>query len=133
MSYLNNPFIKFIVALALVFSPIRHALLTVFCLVIADMVLGTLASKKRGEPITSAGFGRTVVKLFVYSAAICFAFLTQHYLTGEIFPVLNIVNSLVGLTEIKSLIESLNELSGTNLLKVVLDKLSSANYTKGGE
>jgi len=133
MEYLNKPFIKFILGIALVFSPIKQMLITAFCLVMADMILGMLAARKRKEPITSAGLGRTPVKLFVYGASICLGFLTQQYLTGDTFPILNIITSLIGLTEIKSILENLNDVSGTDLLRAILDKLSSVNYKKKDE
>ncbi len=133
MELLNKPLLKFLIGIALVFAPIQQMLITAMCLVLSDMVLGVIAAHKRKEPITSAGLGRTPVKLFVYGASICLGFLTQQYLTGNTFPVLNIITSLIGLTEIKSILENLNDVSGTDLLRLILDKLSSANYKKKDE
>ncbi len=117
-------------ALLSVFAPIRSVLLTALTLVLADLILGILASHKRGEKITSAGLQRTIVKLVVYMAAIMLAFLTQTYLTGETVAVCKIVSSFVGLTELTSIVESLNELSGGSLLKALLDKFGSQNSVK---
>jgi len=133
MEYLNKPFFKFLIGIALVFAPVKQMLITAFCLVLADMLFGIFAARKRKDPITSAGLGRTLVKIFVYSMSICLGFLTEHYLTGGTFPILSIITSLIGLTEIKSILENLNEISGTDLLRSILDKLSSVNYKKKDE
>jgi len=130
MELLNKPLVKFIIGVALVFGPVKQMLITALCLVLADMVFGIFAARKRGEKLVSAGYGRTIVKIFVYGSSICLGFLTEKYLTGGTFPVLNIITSLIGLTEIKSILENLNEISGMDLLRAVLDKLSSVNYSK---
>jgi phage-related holin len=115
------------IAVVMVFAPIKSVLLTALVLVLADLISGVLASRKRGEQITSAGFQRTVIKLSVYMAAIMLAFLTETYLTGATVAVCKIVSSFVGLTEITSIIENLNELSGGSLLKALIAKLGSQN------
>ncbi len=117
-------------AILTVFAPIASVLLTALTLVLADLILGIAASHKRGEKITSAGLQRTIVKLVVYMAAIMLAFLTQTYLTGETIAVCKIVSSFVGLTELTSIVESLNEISGGSLLKALLDKFGSRNALK---
>jgi hypothetical protein len=88
------------------------------------MVMGILAAKKRGEPITSSGLKRTVVKTFVYEAVIMMGYLTEQYLTGDLIPVVKILGGLVGLTEFKSVLENAEELTGIPLLKTIIDKLS---------
>lgn len=117
-------------SMLLVFAPIQAVLLTTFTLVMADLILGIMAARKRGELITSAGFQRTIIKLAVYEAAICFGFLAETYLTGPLVPISKIVAGFVGLTEITSIFESLNEVSGQNLLKGIIDKLASKNDPK---
>ncbi len=120
-----------LVALLTVFAPIRSVLLTALTLVMVDLITGMLASRHRGEKITSAGLQRTIVKLVVYMLAIILAFLTETYLTGTTVAVCKIVTSFVGLTEITSIIENLNELSGGSLLKALISKLGSQNKDDG--
>lgn len=110
-----------------VFAPIKAALATVLVLIVADLALGIWAAKKRGELITSAGLRRTVVKLVVYEVAVLLSFLAQQYLTGELVPVMQLTTAYIGLVEVKSVVENLNEISGTSLLKSLLDKLNSLN------
>lgn len=110
-----------------VFAPIKAVIVTTLVLVLADLILGVLAAKKRGELLTSAGLRRTITKIFVYETALMLAFLTEQYLTGELVPVCKIVSSFIGLVELKSCTENLNEISGGSLLKVLLEKLGSVN------
>ena len=110
-----------------VFTPIKTAIITAFVLALIDTALGILAAKKRGEEINSAGFRRSVVKIFVYEAAIMLGYLTETYLTGPEIPVDKIITGFVGLTEITSIVENLNEITGTNLLGSLISKLGSQN------
>lgn len=119
--------INMMMAMTAVFAPAKGMVLTALVLVIMDMITGMLASRKQKEPITSAGIGRSVVKTMVYEAAILLAFLTQQYLTGPEVPVSNIVAGLIGLTELKSVMENLNIVSGGSLLSSIIDKLGSRN------
>lgn len=107
-----------------VFAPIKAAVLVAFILVMVDLFTGVWASWKRGQKITSAGLKRTVGKIALYEIAICAAFLCQQYLTGDLLPVFKLVTALVGAVELKSCLENLDSISGTNLFKVILDKLT---------
>lgn len=114
-----------VISILLVFAPIKAVLLTTFALVFVDLIAGIWAAVQRGEKITSSGLKRTLIKLFVYEVAVMAAFLCETYLTGAIVPLSKIVSGFVGLTELKSLIESLNELSGGSVLKGLVEKLGS--------
>jgi hypothetical protein len=124
---LKNWAIKLSLTILAIFAPAGPMVLTVGALCIVDLVTGILAARKRGEAITSAGIGRTVSKLLVYEGAVLLAFLTQQYLTGPAVPCAQIVASLVGLTELTSCLENINELSGKDLLKSIIKKISSKN------
>lgn len=108
-----------------VFLPIKATLVVVLLLVLVDLVSGVLASHKRGEPITSKGFQRTIVKLLVYLSVVMLGFLVEQYLTGDILPVVKILGGMVGMTELKSVLENLEELTGIPLLKLLIQKLTS--------
>jgi hypothetical protein len=92
--------------------PIRPALITIMALPIADLILGLMSAKKKGTPITSSGLKRTVAKILMYEVAVTLAFVTQSYLTGDFIPAVHIVAGLIGVTELKSCLEHLDELSG---------------------
>lgn len=124
---MKETLIKLLVVIATVLAPIKGALITCGMLVIIDLITGIWASKIRKEAITSAGIRRTVSKLFVYEIAIILAYFTEGYLTGADVPVLKVVTGLVGVTELLSCLENINTISGTNVLKTIIDKIGSEN------
>ena len=121
---------KFLLVLLMVFAPIQAAIITVFVLIMADLVTGVYAAWKSEELITSSGLRRTITKLCVYEAALLLGFLTQTYLTGPYVPVSTIVSTFIGVTELKSVIENLNSISGGSLLASLVSKLGSDNGRK---
>lgn len=114
-----------------VFTPIKAALLTVLVLVIVDLVTGVIAAYKRNEKITSAELRRSLSKIVIYEVTLCLAYLSEHYLISDEIPVMKLVSGMVGLVELKSILENLNEISGENLLKAIVEKLGSSNQAKG--
>ncbi len=110
-----------------VFAPIQAAILAALGLVLADLIIGILAARKRGEPITSAGIRRTITKIFVYEAALMLGFLTEKYMIGDLVPVSKLVAGLIGAVELKSILESLDEINGTPLLGALIKQLGSKN------
>lgn len=112
-----------------VFAPIYHLLLTTGVLIVVDLVTGIWSASNRKEPITSAGLRRTVTKLFVYEVAIMLAYLTEHYMS-DIIPFVKMASAMVSLVELKSVYENLNDISGSDLLKVLITKLGSENQEK---
>lgn len=129
-----NTYIKYSVNLLLatmaVFAPIKPAVITVMVLTIIDLITGVIAAKRRQEPITSAGFGRTIVKILVYEAATLCAYLAQKYLVLDIMPVCTLVTSLIGITELKSVLENLDSISGGSFFSSLITKLNSTNDPK---
>lgn len=107
-----------------VFAPIQSLLLTTGVMIMADLVTGVMAARKRGEKITSGGFRRTLVKIFVYELALMLAFLAEKYMS-DLLPFVKIASSMISLVELTSIYENLNSISGMNLLKGLIDKLGS--------
>jgi phage-related holin len=116
---------RLIVAAILVMAPAKSMIITTLVLILIDLVTGVLASRKMKRPITSSGLKKTIVKLAIYEVAIIAAFLTQTYLTGTEVPVSSIVTGYIGLTELTSVIENLNIISGNKLLKTLIEKLGT--------
>lgn len=114
-----------LIAVGVVLAPIKMALIVALGLCVIDLILGILAARKRKDPIVSYGIRRTIQKIFVYEAAIICAFLVEQYLMGPDLMVLKLVTTLIGLAELKSVLENLNELSDGSLLKSILDKLGA--------
>jgi hypothetical protein len=117
----------FILAAITILAPIQAALTTAGCLVMLDLILGIIAAKKRGAPITSAGLRRTVSKMVIFQIAIITGFLTEKYLTGDLVPVCKIITAFIGLTEIKSIVENLNAINGNSIFSDLITKLGSKN------
>lgn len=113
----------FLLSILAIFAPIKAVIITAIVLVIADLITGVLAAKKRGEAITSSGFKTTVGKILLYEVAICLAFLVQQYLTGDLFPASKLVAALIGLTELKSILENLDTISGNGMFRLLLQKV----------
>lgn len=109
--------------------PIKAVILTVGIVVFADLFTGILAARKRGEKITSAGLSRTVAKLAVYQTVIITGYLIQINLVSNMLPLVNIVGSVIGLVEFKSLVENANYILGDDMFKEVIKRLSSKNDT----
>lgn len=116
---------KTLLVLVAVFAPAKAMLLTALVLVVADMITGIWASLKAGESLSSAKLKKSVLKLLVYELAIGLAFLAQKHLTGEAVPIASIVAGFVGLTEMLSVLENLNRISGGTLLAGLIKNLNS--------
>lgn len=113
-----------LLAIVAVFAPTKQVVLTVMALSGADLISGILASRKVGVGVRSAGLKRTVLKLFVYEAATLCAFLVQVYLTGPDMPVMNWLSALIGLTELKSILENLDIVAGGSFFTSLTNKLA---------
>lgn len=115
------------IAIVALFAPAQGMLMAAAALIAIDLATGLLAAKKRGDKITSAGLKRTVVKITIYEIAIALAFITETYLSLGFMPLARIVSSFIGVTELKSIYENLNELGGGDLLKTIISRLSGPN------
>lgn len=113
-----------LMAILVILAPINSVIIATFVLVLSDLIIGLIAAKKRGEKITSKGLRRTITKMLVYEVLIILGFITESYLIGHTLPLCRIISGFIGLTEITSLIESLNDISGKNLLKGLVGHLS---------
>jgi len=116
-----------LLAILAVFAPLQSTVLTVFAIVLLDLLTGLVAARKTKTSITSSGLKRTIVKLAVYLPAILGAYLVGTYLTGPYIPVANIVGGFIGITELKSVLENLDAASGgVGLLALINKKLTAA-------
>jgi hypothetical protein len=118
------------IAILAVFAPIKAVIIVTGVLVIADLITGVIAAHKKGEQITSAGLRRTVTKTTVYLSAVCLGFLVEKYMIDSILPISKLVSGIIGVVELKSLMENLNTIHGSDLFKSIIDKLGSINDSK---
>ena len=115
------------ISIIAVLSPIHPILIATLILVGFDFITGIWAAKKRGEPISSAGLRRTVTKLLVFEIALVLAFVTEVYMIDNILPLVKIVGALVAVSELRSCLENLGSISGTDIFKALIGKLGSIN------
>ena len=110
-----------------VLIPIKAVMIAVGFAIFVDLVTGVMAAHKRGEKLTSAGLQRTAIKMFVYETLVVMGYVVEQYMTGPGVPVARIASGFIGLTELKSVAENLNDVTGTDLLKTLIGKFASAN------
>jgi len=122
---------KTLVVIAAVLAPIQAVLITVGILIMADLLTGIWAAKKRKEKISSSVMRRTISKMVIYQLAVICGFLLETYLLGGILPVAKIVAGVIGMVEFKSILENSNWIVGSDIFKLVLQKLGSDNDKKG--
>lgn len=116
--------LNLLLATLAVFMPIKAALLLIVILTLLDLVTGVAAAIKSKEPITSNGLKRTVIKLLVYLSVACLGFLVEKFLTGDFVPLAKIMSGLVGITELKSILENMETITGLPILQLLINKLS---------
>ena len=125
-NWLQNLLIVSVAAL----SPIHSIMIVVCVLIIADLVTGIWAAVKRNEPISSAALRRTISKMVIYQIAVISAFIVQKWLLADIIPAVNLVAGVIGMVELKSVLENASKILGTDLFKLVIAKLGSDNDEK---
>ncbi len=109
-----------------VFAPIKPMMLATGALIVADLITGVWAAKKRKEPITSSRLKRTVGKFLVYELALCMSYLVHQYLVGDILPAEKIIAAMIGLVELKSCLENMDAIQGESVFKVIIDRVVQA-------
>ncbi len=116
-----------LVSILIVFAPVKATLITVMVLTIADLISGIMAARKERKKITSSGLKRTIIKTTVYEAVIMLGFLTEKYMTGDAIPVVKILAGFIGLTELKSVMENIERISGMSIIKLLIDRLNRSD------
>lgn len=116
--------LKLLMASISALAPAQGVMLAALTMVAADLVTGVIAAIKRKEAVISSGLKRTLVKVAVYETAIALGFVAQHYLMGDVIPIITIIGGYIGITELTSSYENLNDIAGAPILKAILDKLN---------
>lgn len=120
---LKKYLLELLMAIMVVLAPIKAVMITVGVLVVADLIFGIWAAKKRGEKITSARMSHSITKAAVYQLAVISGFLVEKYLMDGVLPVCKIIAGVIGSVELKSLLESANDILGQPVFKVLNDRL----------
>ncbi len=87
-------------------------------LVIADTITGIIAAQKRGDKITSKGFGRVMSKIIVYMMAIlaCYGVEVVLSIGGNVTYV---AVGAIAFTELLSILENTRVVTGANVADAV--------------
>lgn len=105
-----------------VLSPIHGVLIATLILIALDTFTGVWRAKVRGEKITSNGFRRTITKIVAYNLAILTGFVIQTFMIPAI-AITSLIAAAIAVTEGKSILENLSEITGVDLLSAVKEKL----------
>lgn len=108
-------------------APIQPVLVATGVLIFADLILGVMAAKKRGEPITSAALRRTISKLFIYNITILSGFLFEKYLMGDLIPAVKLIAGVIGVVELKSILENADAVNCEPIFLSIIKSLGSKN------
>lgn len=127
MSTIKSIVIQVIASMIAILAPIHALMFSVGFLIIADLVTGIWASIKLKRKIKSSVMRRSVSKILVYQLAIISGFLVEQYMLDSYLPVSKIVASVIGLVELKSILENANNILGYPLFKSIVSKLGSEN------
>jgi hypothetical protein len=107
--------------------PIKELMLTIGFLVGADMVVGIWRALKTGQRIRSRRMSDTITKLLLYQIAIISGFLIEKYVITDMIPVSKLIGTVIAIIEFKSIIESIESVTGTSLwdkIKVIVGRKS---------
>jgi hypothetical protein len=118
--------IWFLAGLA-VFLPIKELMLTIGFLVGADMVVGIWKALKLKQRIRSRRMSDTITKLLLYQIAIMSGFLIETFIISELIPITKLVATVVAVIEFKSIIESIESVTGKDLwskIKTIIGRKS---------
>lgn len=110
-------------AVLVIVTPLRDIAMAILALTIADMITGILASKKLGQEIQSARLRETVNKLLLYLSATLVAYIATVWLVDSLIPVQKMVTTLIGIVEVKSILENLDIIHGGSFFKSLLKRL----------
>lgn len=120
-------FLKLCIAAIAALAPIHAVIITVGVLIFADLIAGIWAAKKRGEEISSARMRDSITKMLVYQLVIITGYLVETHLLEGLIPVVKLAGAVIGMVELKSLLENASAILGRDLFKEVVSKLGSKN------
>lgn len=102
--------------------PTHDSMLAVLALVVADLIAGIWAAKKRGEKITSYGLRRTASKVLAYEMVVlCSWIVEQQFVPG--IPLMKAMAGFCAIAELKSVTERLGEITGLDFWNALKERI----------
>ncbi len=123
----NEILLKLITLCIVMLAPIQAVMMTVGFLIFLDLLTGVWAARKRKEKISSAALRRTISKMIIYQIAIISGFFIEKHLLQDSLPITKVVAGFIGLVEFKSILENGNTILGTDIFKLLIQRLGSKN------
>ena len=117
------------VAIISIFTPVTPILLTIGVLIMIDFFVGIFRAFKMNEQITSRKMGNTISKMFLYQLTIISLFLFETYILLGILPVTKIGAALISVTELKSIDESVEKMTGVGIWKKLVKVIKRGEST----
>lgn len=104
------------------FQPTLEFMLLVGFFVVMDTITGMAAAIKTDTPITSKKFRAIFPKFIVYGAAVLVAHVIQRQFFPD-FPAMKIIAGFVAYSELMSIDENIQKISGVSMFKFFIKKL----------
>lgn len=119
---MKTMFIKAILSILAILSPIEEAIVCIGVLIFIDLILGILAAYKLNKDITSTRLKNTAVKLLVYNLLLIASFISEKYLVSWL-PFTKICLSFLAIVEITSIGENFQKITGLSFIKYLTEQL----------
>lgn len=103
------------------FQPTLEFMLLVGFFVVMDTITGMAAAIKTDTPITSKKFRAIFPKFIVYGAAVLVAHVIQRQFFPD-FPAMKIIAGFVAYSELMSIDENIQKISGVSMFKFFIKK-----------
>lgn len=128
----GDALLKFAGILFVLTTPIHPVIATTLALVIADIITGLWAAHKQGEAWTSRKFKRKIPITVCYVGGLFLMFLVEKYMLDDI-PLIKTLAALIAINEGKSIAENFHKITGTDLWKLLIEKLQGSTPGSDGE
>lgn len=115
--FFTKYFAYFTAAIIAFFLPIHNILVGIGTLIVADMITGIFAAKKRGEKIHSKKMGATVTKTILYFLGIILAQIMQNlFLDTGTESIVKATAGIFAVIEFKSNLENISTATNIDLI-----------------
>lgn len=122
-------FLNLILSIFAVFSPAVPLLLTVGFLIFLDFVVGIYRAIKLKEHISSRKMGHTISKMLLYQCTILSLYVFEVYILDSVLPITKIGAGLISITEIKSIDEHVEKMTGKSVIDRIIKVLKRGHST----
>lgn len=112
-------------------TPIKYLLFGVGALIIIDTIIGIWRSLKLNQKITSKRLSNVISKMFLYQIAVISAYIVQLMIGLDEVPLAQVVGVAIALTELKSIHESVEEVTGLNVWSFVRSAFNRSTTAVG--